>query len=624
MTDDLGMDDLEQAVKDKITEKKKQYSVEDVCDLPDVPDNDEIGCFVNVEKMVAEDKKQMFTFRVTVHGVTIHHEILKALPDTQPTLDFQDEELEPWDEVLESLKVLFKRYVYFRSPTIYIVVALVAMSTYFREVFSTYPYMDYVAIEVNCGKTTALQATCWASFYGFVTIGPTPAVIYRVIDQCKGVLGIDEIDNALTNREQRGAITGILNAGYKKGIFAQRCAPRTNEVENYDPFGAKGFSRVKWLPRSIVDRSIQIPMMRASEHIKLEDLDTSDSFREVRDALYNLRLHSSDQVREMASWTRNNCGLIGRDREIFMAPLTIAKLVGDAVYDEALEWAKDYIVQKRSQADDPRMVVLVEVLLSYLGQREVASTDIRDGYYALLEERDMMGADEKRARSINKYLIKMDLRRSDKKTDNKTYFDIDKEITLRWAKYYGFSLTEAQLEELDKLVLGIDTASDLRFYINKEKSTEAGCVVLTNSSNLSNCPTDESDKHKKASRSTKKPTKSKKLDKSTQKSNLSNSFEQTKKLSNSEAEKSDLSNSKKRPLPRVVKKFDRWLAQLPHAGQRGFKESDIKKVHGEGHLEQLSKYVKKGWIEQRADSKMWWLSDTGKTSLTPSSGRDRR
>jgi hypothetical protein len=139
MTDDLGMDDLEQAVKDKITEKKKQYSVEDVCDLPDVPDNNEIGCFVNVEKMVAEDKKQMFTFRVTAHGVIIHHEILKALPDTQPSLGFQDEELKPWDEVLESLKVLFKRYVYFRSPTIYIVVALVAMSTYFREVFSTYP-----------------------------------------------------------------------------------------------------------------------------------------------------------------------------------------------------------------------------------------------------------------------------------------------------------------------------------------------------------------------------------------------------------------------------------------------------------------------------------------------------
>ena len=477
---------MEELRKQTEKEKPKKYSVEDVRDLPDVPDSGEIGCFVNVEKMVSKDEKQIFTFRVTAKNTSIHHEVLKALPNTQPTLDFQDKKLKTWSEIFLSLKALLERYVYFRNQTTYAIIALVAASSYFREVFSAYPYVDYVAIEVNCGKTTALQATCWASFYGFVTITPTPAVIYRTIDQCKGVLGIDEIDNALTNKDQRGAITGILNAGYKKGIFAQRCAPRTNEVENYDPFGIKGFSRVKWIPRSIVDRSIQIPMMRASEHIKLEDLETSDSFREVRDALYGLRLHHSDQVREMVSWTRNDCGLTGRDRELFLAPLTIAKLVGAKVYDEALEWAKDYITQKRSQADDPRMVVLVEVLLSHLGQPDVASTGIRDEYYALLEERSMLAENEKRARSVNKYLDRMGLRRSDKKTDNKTYFDIDRTITLQWAKYYGFNLSAAQLQELDKLDNSTHQASISTFYREREEGSEKGAIPTPNLPNSSN------------------------------------------------------------------------------------------------------------------------------------------
>jgi len=77
---------------------------------------------------------------------------------------------------------------------------------------------------------------------------------------------------------------------------------------------------------------------------------------------------------------------------------------------------------------------------------------------------------------------------------------------------------------------------------------------------------------------------------------------------------SNLSNSRK-SLPRDVKKFENWLAKLPNAGQRGFKESEAKAAHGEGYLEQLSKYVKKGWIEQRADSAIWWLSDAGKAAL---------
>jgi len=72
---------------------------------------------------------------------------------------------------------------------------------------------------------------------------------------------------------------------------------------------------------------------------------------------------------------------------------------------------------------------------------------------------------------------------------------------------------------------------------------------------------------------------------------------------------------RRKPLPRAVKQFEKWLKPLSNAGQRGFKESEAKAAHGEGYLEQLSKYVKKGWIEQRGDSETWWISDTGKAAL---------
>jgi len=79
---------------------------------------------------------------------------------------------------------------------------------------------------------------------------------------------------------------------------------------------------------------------------------------------------------------------------------------------------------------------------------------------------------------------------------------------------------------------------------------------------------------------------------------------------------SDTSKKKKKSLlPRVVNQFEKWLSKLPSAGQRGFRDAEIKKVYGEGYIDGLSKWANRSWVEQRGGALVWWISDSGRDAL---------
>jgi putative DNA primase/helicase len=64
----------------------------------------------------------------------------------------------------------------------------------------------------------------------------------------------------------------------------------------------------------------------------------------------------------------------------------------------------------------------------------------------------------------------------------------------------------------------------------------------------------------------------------------------------------------------AVKAFHKWLSKLPNAGSRGFKETEVEKAHGDSKA--FTKYIEKGWLEQRGKNKsLWWKSELGQSVL---------
>lgn len=78
-----------------------------------------------------------------------------------------------------------------------------------------------------------------------------------------------------------------------------------------------------------------------------------------------------------------------------------------------------------------------------------------------------------------------------------------------------------------------------------------------------------------------------------------------------------------KPLPRVVKRFEKWLSRIPHSGQRGFTEEEGIRVYDKKFHNWLYQYVERKWLEQKGESQVWWISDEGKATLAGGSQEER-
>jgi len=428
-------------------EAKPTWTLAQVQGLQDYADSGEVICYRSVRKLYHDEIKD-FTIEYTTEGERLAQGF-RSIPEfTQPSEGFNNRDIEPWDwkSIYEGFVMSYMQYIFFPDSRLFKIQAVAAMSTYFREVFNTFPYIDYYSPEVNCGKSTAMKALIWSSFYGDLMTTPTPAVIYRDIDESKCTLGIDEIDNAMTNKDLKGLLLSVLNSGYMKGIPAKRCDPNTMKVIRFDAFGLKAFTRVKGLDRAIESRSITFNMIRNPAGRTLDELTSSCVFREFRDQMYRARLERYEDVAEAYKSVLETVDLQNRTRQLFAPLLTIAQLVSKEVFIETLAFAKEYSEQREGESDNLEIKALIQVLLriEYSGH-EIAVVNICNDLNALLHEHEITSSDFNfRSRKIISMLKALGLKRG-KQSQNRVHYFINKEIVKSWGQLYG--LVEVPVQE---------------------------------------------------------------------------------------------------------------------------------------------------------------------------------
>ncbi len=447
--------DMKSAQKDAIS----LLTIEDIDNLlaDQFLDPDEVACFVNVEIPI-NNKPTIVTLKITNEGESILQQtfnlpdglgagIIDAASITQPTRGFHN--LKPlksvFHQVFTSLKKIFKQHIFLLQQDFFEILALASMSSYFREAFYTYAFIDFHANDLECGKTTAMKAFVWSCFNGVIQTIPTPAVIYRKIHQSKGVLGLDELEDTLRNRESAGFIKGILDAAHTKGIPAERCDPNDpSRLQTFDAFGIKVFSRVGGIPNSIISRSIRIPMIQAPKTKKLKKLRTAGTFQLERDLMYNARLYFSADVLKTSQWVETHCGLTHRPADLFIPILTMAKMVSKTQYETTLKWANKFLENRRGTYEDEWNQALVEICLNHIGEN-ISQKEIRDEWVTLLHSRDLIS--KKEPRSTTKRLEGLSLARTPTLTDRQIHFFMDRDIIYAWCNRYRIETPQQQLNE---------------------------------------------------------------------------------------------------------------------------------------------------------------------------------
>jgi hypothetical protein len=140
-------------------------------------------------------------------------------------------------------------------------VALWVAATHVFEAFACSPYLAISSAEKRSGKSLLLEVLELLVRDPLPTSNISDAALFRVIDERKPTLLIDEIDAVFGKKaREREELRGILNAGYRRGAVTHRMGGSNNtSLQTFSVFCPKAFAGIgDCLPDTIADRAIPI------------------------------------------------------------------------------------------------------------------------------------------------------------------------------------------------------------------------------------------------------------------------------------------------------------------------------------------------------------------------------
>jgi len=185
------------------------------------------------------------------------------------------------ETVIDTVANFVRRFVFFKGPCLYILVAAWIVATYMYKDFDYTGYLLLHSPEPESGKTTVLEIlNHLVANSGGLEISPTEANLFRTADGYTQLF--DEVD-AWSNRE---LLRSVLNAGFKKGGVVTRSEkgekgnfiPKKFSV--YAPRALAGIG-MNILHRTTLDRTFAIAMVRQKSSEKRERLRLRDVGEEV-------------------------------------------------------------------------------------------------------------------------------------------------------------------------------------------------------------------------------------------------------------------------------------------------------------------------------------------------------
>jgi len=420
----------------------RDTNLEYFLDLPDWEINGVIHSLCKLEKE-RDGKKKVALVKIYLQDGNLSFDLLERdrfiPPETALSTDVLQNNIIPdslsIQEIYYELRKKIQYFVLFNDDVEYDIDTCAAIASFFREVFETYPIIDYYSNREGSGKTRAMKCLIWASYHGFVTpINVTEAVLFRAIEDAHCSIGIDEF-HKLFVKNKSGELNAIdpnkfavINCGYSKGIMTYRINMESKPpmVEAYENFSLKAITRLKPIPADLLSRCVTHVMLRSAGRKKIAAEEPHpDHFRQIRDKVYILRLFIIDEVFETYKELLASDLLKDRTKDLFYPILTIAKLVNEQLFEKLMAFAKEYD-RKMQEERDP----IVECLLETMVVKELYDTqplkEIANEFNIELLVRELRSEKyQYSSRRVATMLRSLGFNKSSYRKHNLTHFDID-------------------------------------------------------------------------------------------------------------------------------------------------------------------------------------------------------
>ncbi|MBU6428099.1 MAG: DUF3631 domain-containing protein [Cyanobacteria bacterium REEB65] len=207
---------------------------------------------------------------------------------------------EPWPDpvdgaaLLTELAATVRRFIVLSEHKAR-ALALWSVHTHAIEAAAVTPILALVSPQKRCGKTTALSLAIRLSARPLVASNISPAAVFRIIEEWRPTLLIDEADTFIKDNEE---LRGVLNSGHTRDtayVLRMEKVGEGFEPRRFTTWAAKAIAMIGRLPDTLADRSIEIALERKLPSERVEKL------RHAGPELF-IRLAA-----QAARWALDNC-----------------------------------------------------------------------------------------------------------------------------------------------------------------------------------------------------------------------------------------------------------------------------------------------------------------------------
>lgn len=251
-------------------------------------------------------------------------------------------------------------------------VALWAINTWCYGYFDRCPLLLINAPERECGKTQLLKVVEKLVFRPIETANITLAALFRLINNYKPTLLIDEAD---TFMEGKNEMVGVVNKGYERGGVVLRVESDGKQMHEcaylvHGPKALAGIMLERHLPDATMSRGIQIPLKRKTKDDIVKRLRSADPkvFESLRSRILRVVIDEKENLEN--GWSDMPDELSDRQQDNWEPLLAIANCFGSEWYDKACNAA----LKNRNETSPPKsssnqlLEDIREVLSNYEGK----------------------------------------------------------------------------------------------------------------------------------------------------------------------------------------------------------------------------------------------------------------
>jgi hypothetical protein len=373
---------------------------------------------------------------------------------TAPTPGFQDGKHSTLSEIYQEMHTNVTDYGAFPVGSLDpALIALGAIASYFIEAFAQVPYFDYTSAEAGVGKTTVMKVQAFMAFRGTVSSSTSEAAMFRELEDTHGFYGMDNTESLFAVPHYHAGIIDLLLASNAKGVTIPRVGDKEDEngirpIKKFDCYSMKAFTHIKDFPMALGalrERCIQIIMQTG---IPQKSNPAPKSFIDIRNKMYLARLYEFDTVKKSYDTIVAEKTLPGRMGDLYHPLLAIAKTIDETLYQKVVNFANKNEVERKER--DAWIAVLVGVLWEkelYGGQN---TKELRQEWTDALIEAELLGDSKVTPKKVVDTLKKLGFEREEKKTNNKTWFNIVKYQVALKAFEYGI-ITKDELSGIQEL-----------------------------------------------------------------------------------------------------------------------------------------------------------------------------